>query len=208
MSTLCTCPRPTALTTVPQFDCPVNFGQIQKLLISRQQPAGSERFDNTTNDPTALATWTPLLSAADDTLVVCTPTVIVDGTIEAGEAITNGGGDNSTLNGEVEVTGTNPSPFTGLLRSMPREIVAALKDLKCEPNLSVAFVNNSGQIIMNEVATDTYEFFPISSFFFGDRNNEGFGTKDSNAISFNLEPCWDDNFIVFEPQDFDAKTFC
>ena len=141
----CNCPLPTALTTIAATGCPFNLGQLQRVLITR---ASNTEFPMTiaTSDPALLATWTPLLSATDDTKVVKTPLVGGNPVISGGAAITQGGNDNSTLNGEVEVTGTESSVFTADFKDLEPAIARAIKLLKCE-SLKVFFVNDSGDII-------------------------------------------------------------
>jgi len=107
----CNCPLPSALTDIAATGCPFNLGQLQRVIITR---SASSIFPATvaSSDPAVLATWTPLLTAADDTKVVKTPLIGGNPAIVGGSAITQGGNDNSTLNGEVEVTGTESSVFT------------------------------------------------------------------------------------------------
>ena len=79
-------------------------------------------------------------------------------------------------------------------------------DLRCEKGLVVYFFNEDGKIIAQEKATGEYEGFPISSFFVGDTNNEGFATNDTHATSFNLKKDWSKYQAIVEPSDFDPLT--
>ena len=69
--------------------------QIQRLAFQR---LGSQ-FDSASNGILTLAAWQAFMTASDNTKIVVTPLIGADPVIEAGEAIKNGGGDNSTLNG-------------------------------------------------------------------------------------------------------------
>ena len=62
----CNCPLPTALEDIGAQGCPFNLGQLQRVIITR---ASNSTFPVTiaSADPAVLATWTPLLSASDDT---------------------------------------------------------------------------------------------------------------------------------------------
>lgn len=182
----CNCPLPTEITDLTAVDCPENFGQIQKVIIQR----AGDSFDGTAgNDITVLADWQTRQAASDDTKAVVTP-FVYQAAIAAGEAITNGGGDNTTLNGEVELVGVNPSTFSGMFQGLNSTQIAELQTLNCETKLTVYFITQDNKIIANETSTGVYSGFPVTSFFVGDKSNEGFATKDKNAFSFNMEACW------------------
>ena len=202
MSLSCQCPNPTTIGDIPSQTCPENFNQIQKFAIQRN----GFTFDGTAGkDITLLADWQTLTSAVDDTHVVVTP-FVHEAIITAGESITNGGGDNSTLNGESELVGVNPSQFTGMFKSLSKEVIQALFDLRCEKNLVVYFFNENGDIICQEKVASSYVGFPISSFFVGDTNNEGFATNDTHALSFNMKKDWSKYQTIETPADFDPLT--
>ena len=202
MSLSCQCPSPTAIGNIPAQTCPENFNQIQKFAIQRS----GYTFDGTAGkDITLLADWQTLTSAVDSTHAVVTP-FVHEAVITAGEAITNGGGDNSTLNGESELVGINPSAFAGMFKSLSKEVIQALFDLRCEKNLVVFFFNEDGKIIAEEKTTGNFTGFPISSFFVGDTNNEGFATNDTHAVSFNLKKDWSKFQSIVTPSDFDPLT--
>jgi len=202
MSLSCQCPNPTSIGDIPSQTCPENFNQIQKFSIQR----AGYTFDGTAgNDITLLADWQTLLAAADDTHMIVTP-FVYEAAITAGEAITNGGGDNSTLNGESELTGVNPSTFGGMFKSLSKEVIQALFDLRCEKDLVVFFFNENGDIIAQEKTTGEFTGFPISSFFVGDTNNEGFATNDTHATSFNLKKDWSKYQAISTPADFNPLT--
>lgn len=195
----CNCPNPTSLTTIPSNDCPINLKQIQKVGFQRQ---GYE-FDAslvTPTSPSVQADWDVLIAAADDTKAVFSPLIGGDPIIEPGEAITEGGGDNSTLNGVEEVTGTNPASFSANFKEISPEQEAALKELICEKKLVVYFVNEDNNIIVKKIDDDKKTGFDIQSFFFGDRGNQGFGTKDINVMSFQLKAGWSEAIEIIEPE--------
>jgi len=131
----CTCPRPATISDIPQFTCPEELGQIQRLGFMR----GS--FTNFAAAPVDLTTdWTPKLTAADDEHVVITP--LIEGfTIPSGEPITEGGDDNTTLNGNPVVVGDGQIVASGMGRQWNAAIVTALKELACEPDLQMFMIN-------------------------------------------------------------------
>jgi len=191
----CDCPLPAAIGDITPNSCPDNFGQIQKVIFQRR----GFIFDGTAGkDITLLADWQALQVAADDTKVQVSP-FTYNAIITAGESITNGGGDNTTLNGEVELVGVNPSVFTAEFRSLDSATIAQLQALNCETGLAVYFITKDGKIIADEVSTGNYTGFPVSSLFVGDKTNSGFATKDMNSFSFNMEACWSAEYSKQDP---------
>ena len=205
MYTSCPCP-PGTIPTIPVDDCPVDLGQIQKMILQSKgykfNPAGGA------NDITLGATWTALLAANDSTKVAQTP-FIENFVIAMGEAITVGGGSNETLNGVAKITGVNPSSATGQFSSLPQSIVEVLKQYMCYKDLTAYFVNENGGIIAKNITgggaiTDDIVGFDIQSFFVSDLDNQGFATSDRNMLSFQLKKGWSDGLQIFQPADFDA----
>lgn len=128
---ICKCPAGAALPDVPAITCSESFGQVQKVAFQRlMKDDGSKNSFTSEKAITALASWTPLLSAADSTKIVVSPYIQAP-TAEAGAARTFGGG-NETLGGVEEIIGREPTPFTGVIRKAPQEVIKALKEMQCE----------------------------------------------------------------------------
>jgi hypothetical protein len=191
----CNCPNPTAYSVIPTNNCPVDIKQIQRILFQRQ---GYVWTDGTTNI-VDLADWNTLKAAADATKVVVSPLVSGDPVITAGEAVTEGGGDNSTLNGVTLITGTNPSQFEVRFDSLTAAQEVALKQFMCYTDNGVYFVNEAGKIISKNLSATTHTSIPIQSYFFSDRTNEGFGTNDSFMMSFMLKKGWSETMEIITP---------
>jgi hypothetical protein len=198
MSSLaCDCPNPSALTAITGFTCPTNFLQIQRIAFQR---AGFT-FDGTTGkDITLQADWVALMAATDSTKIVVTP-FINEFTITPGEAITFGGGDNTTLNGIAEISGVNPSTASGKLKQAPSTTISKMMKLRCEKNLVVYLFNEAGQIICLEtvLASGDYIGIAIQAFFIGDKAAEGYATIDSNMFSFQIPKDWSATSIIVTP---------
>ena len=108
---ICKCPAAAALPNIPNFTCAESFGQIQKVAFQRlYKSTGEKNSFTTTAGIGKKASWTPLLSADDDTKVVVSPYIQAP-TAEAGAPRTFGGG-NETLGGIEEIIGREPTPFT------------------------------------------------------------------------------------------------
>lgn len=195
----CDCPNPTAIETIPDADCPFNIKQVQKVIFQRN--GNIFLADNIK----VIATWDALKVANDGTKYSITPIIGGNPLITPGGAITEGGGDNSTLNGEETVTGSNPSLFTCDFKSVTPEIEKAMKTLMCERRLQVFFLTEENKIIANqEDLTDLtqHKGFPISALYFSDRDNQGFGKQDIHKLRFSLKAGWSENIVKVSATDF------
>lgn len=196
------CPAPSSMTAIAEVDCGVDFKQIQRLAFQRV----GDTFDATATTPTdikALSSWQAKIAATDSTKIVLTPFIGGDPVIAAGAPITNGGGDNSTLNGVEELNGANPSVFTAVFKSLPAKTIRELKALSCEKRLVVYLILQGGRIAGSEVTAgtpDVYTGIPVEGqVFVSDRNNNGFGTKDTVSIQFSMPEGWSDTAEVLTP---------
>lgn len=189
----------TALPSVPNAGCPVNFGQIQKIVFQRIFKSGTTKNQfvgtgSSSNPITTLASWTANISASDGSKMVISPYVEAP-TADGGDAITFGGG-NDTPGGVVKTIGRNPVNMSFVMRQIAQGIAKAMKELQCE-ELGVFFLNGDNQVMA--VAGDTDgEYFPIPihNLFVGDLMLNGLDTPDSNALSFSLKPNWSDNVEI------------
>lgn len=206
---ICTCPAATALTDITAVTCPENFGQIQKIAFQRLVANGVKNAFTTLAPIDTLASWTALKSAADSTKVVISPYINAP-TVEAGEARTFGGG-NDTLGGVEEILGANPTTFNAVLRKMPSATVRNLKMLMCEAeagNLGVYLFDENGMIgaIQDDTTPTTHYPIPIRSLFVGDKSLGGFESPDTNVISWSFMSGWSDYLAKVAPKDFNPLT--
>lgn len=207
---ICKCPAAAALPNIPNFTCAESFGQIQKVAFQRLYKSTDKKNSFTAEaNISKLASWSPLLTANDDTKVVVSPYIQAP-TAEAGAPRTFGGG-NETLGGIEEVIGREPTPFTGVLRKMPQSIIKALKELQCESdsqNLGIFLFDENGAIgaLQDPDTATTYYPIPIRSLFIGDKTLGGFEAPDSNAIQWSFLPNWSDDLAIVVPDDFNPLT--
>lgn len=194
----CDCPGPTALSDIPSANCAFDIKQIQKVVFQR----GGNVFVADTIK--VLATWTALKTATDETKVVTTPLIGGDPLITPGGAITEGGGDNSTLDGVEVVTGSNPSIFGCNFKSITPAQEKAIKALMCEKKLQVYFITEENKILCTQegLLATGHKGFPITSFYFGDRDNQGFGKQDMNSMRFSLKAGWSEDIVKVSATDF------
>lgn len=207
---ICKCPAGTALPDIPVSNCPESFGQIQKVAFQRlYKSTGEKNSFKTDAGIKKKASWTPLLSADDDTKIVISPYIQAP-TAEAGAARTFGGG-NETLGGVEEIVGREPTPFTGVMRKLPQKIIKALKELQCESwgdNLGVYLFDENGAIgaIQDAKTATTHYPIPIRSLFIGDKTLGGYEAPDSNNIQWAFLPNWSDDLAIIVPEDFNPLT--
>lgn len=206
MGTICKCPGNTALPSIPKVTCAENFGQIQKVAFQRLYKSTGEKNSMTAEAIKTKATWTPLLTAEDDTKIVISPYIYAP-TNEAGAARTYGGG-NETLGGVEMIIGRDPSTFTGSFLQTPQAVIKAVKELQCESygdNLGVYLFAEGGAI---EAIVDEENAYPIPirSLFIGDKSHGGFENPDSNSIQWSFLPNYSDDLAIIIPTDFNPLS--
>lgn len=192
------------MPTVPTVKCSETFGQIQKVAFQRlTTDAGVKNSFVTAKGIEKLASWTPLLTAADSTKIVVSPYIQAP-TNEAGAARTFGGG-NETLGGVEEIIGREPNTFTAVIRKAPQSVIKLLKQLQCESwadNLGVYLFDENGNIeaLQDETTKTTYYPIPIRSLFIGDKSHGGLEVPDSNAIQWSFLPNYSDDLAIITPE--------
>tara|TARA_R100001443_G_scaffold57634_2_gene68334 strand:- start:4349 stop:5038 length:690 start_codon:yes stop_codon:yes gene_type:complete len=217
------CPKDSILTDIPASTCPENLGQIQRYWFVRKyqlkwdiQSAspGTNNYPNAvigTNAPSVAAGWTALFAltsgnANESSHVVATPLIGGDSTIAAGDTITQGGGDNSTLSGEQLVNGINPSTGNARFDSLTGAQILALRKLACEgSDLEVYMISQEGKIWGQKVG-DLFTGFDCQNVVLGSMNNNGFGTRDNNTLTFQLPFDYDETKHAITPSNFNALT--
>ena len=205
---ICECPAAAAIPTIPVANCVESFGQIQKVAFQRlvKENGTKNAFDSAAEpkkDIKALASWTGLISANDSTKIAISPYIQAP-TAEGGAPRTYGGG-NDTLGGVEEIIGREVTPFTGVIRKSPQNIIKALKELQCESwadNLGVFLFDENGAIgAIKDTAVAT-KFYPnpIRALFIGDKTLGGLEAPDSNAIQWSFLPNWSDDLVIIAPE--------
>jgi hypothetical protein len=210
------CPLATSLTDIPASVCPENMGQIQRYWFVRkgevawniptpadptQIPAGISGLA-----PTVLAGWTILFADPGDAHVVPSPLIGGDSTLTGGSTISQGGGDNSTLSGQTLINGINPTDGTARFDSLTGAQITAFRKLACEgTGLEVYLINQQG-LIWGQQVGDLFTGFDISNVVLGSMTNAGFGTRDMNTMTFQLDFDYDETKAAITPTDFNALT--
>jgi hypothetical protein len=147
-----------------------------------------------------------LFAATNDFHVVASPLIGGESTITAGTTITQGGGDNSTLSGTTLVNGINPADGTARFDSLTGAQIEAFRTLACEgTGLEVYMINQQG-LIWGQQVGDLFTGFDVSNVVLGSMTNAGFGTRDMNTMTFQLDFDYDETKTAITPTDFNALT--
>lgn len=204
---ICECPAATAIPTIPVANCVESFGQIQKVAFQRlvKENGTKNAFDSSSElkkDIKNLVSWTSFISANDSTKIAISPYIQAP-TAEGGAPRTYGGG-NDTLGGVEEIIGREVTPFTGVIRKSPQNIIKALKELQCESwadNLGVFLFDENGAIgaIKDTAVATKFYPIPIRALFIGDKTLGGLEAPDSNAIQWSFLPNWSDDLVIIAP---------
>lgn len=204
---ICECPAAAAIPTIPVANCVESFGQIQKVAFQRlvKENGTKNAFDSAAEpkkDIKVFASWTGFISANDSTKIAISPYIQAP-TAEGGAPRTYGGG-NDTLGGVEEIIGREVTPFTGVIRKSPQNIIKALKELQCESwadNLGVFLFDENGAIgaIKDTAVATKFYPIPIRALFIGDKTLGGLEAPDSNAIQWSFLPNWSDDLVIIAP---------
>jgi hypothetical protein len=208
----CNCPDDGVHVEIDSTECPFDMKQIQRIAFATRGKViwdsedggglGTEGVPVADAQADTLADWEARRTAIDDTKIVVTPLIGGDPIITPGEAITEGGGDNSTLNGVEEVNGTNPSKFTCTFKSLSTDQEVQMKSVSCRSS-EVYFFLEGGRIAVCKIAGGTTrKGFTMQAYHFSDRGNEGFGMKDKHTMMFSLPAGWSENLSIVKPVDF------
>ena len=210
MSLVCQCPAAAALTTIPNVQCSENFGQIQKVAFQRLRKADGTRnsFTNAA-DIKLLASWTPLLAAADGSKIVVSPYINAPADSGGDARLSSGGNDD--LGGVQEVLGGNPVQFDGQIRAVPQSVIKAMKELQCEANagnLGVFLFDDNGNIqaVKDQTTATTFYPIPIRTLFVGSLIHGNYDAKDANMISWQYPDNYSDDLAIVKPTDFNPLT--
>lgn len=182
--TIC-CPTPTGLASSVTVlnDCPEDVGQIQKMIFWR-------RGNSIPSVATALisTTWTTLLAAVDDTKAIASP-FVANIELPVSESREFGGGNETRWSSPIRKGGSAPT-ITASMYQEDQDVITNLKALACE-SLDVLFVNESNQLIYDDIGGVVYGFqIAESSFNVSDKGIGGQDDADVNIMTFNLKPNW------------------
>ena len=213
MATFCSCPPGAQVVSIENFACPIDWGQIRRIIFQRKLNDSGVRnsFVIASADPTLVASWNTFFTAADSTKMVITPT-IGNPEFAPGEPRTFGDG-NEVPGGVPIVVGADGTEFTSVLYSIPQYIEYQMKQLQCE-DLQAYFINEAGKIfgVSTPQKTDSttsvtgFTGFPIevNTLFVGDRAPGGHESPDTNALNFSLAPDCSISWHDITPADFNA----
>ena len=183
---------PSTVPNVPNMNCSVKYGQIQKIAFQRLGHPFS------TEDIMTKAAWFSFLSAIDETKLVITPFVEAP-VAEGGDERTFGSG-NEVRDGIEYIMGINPVKMTFALRRYQQIVSKALTVLCKIPDLGVYFFTGDGNVIGLKEEDDVISPIPIRSMFVGDLLLHGIAQPDRNTMSFRFKQNYSDNLVVVHPE--------
>lgn len=117
------CPTPAALPDVDPTDCTVSAGNIIAIAFQKVQAVAS--FDVTTIK--LLATWTPLLASSTATGIRQVPATNFETT--PGEAITEGGNDQTTYRGRKKLKYVGFTDATFMMEGVSAAFATQVREL-------------------------------------------------------------------------------
>lgn len=194
---LFTCPVPTALPDVSNPDnCLAAYGNVGAVALQLYQ--GTPSFDGTTNLISAQASWTTLLASATATRVVVVPVVNFETT--PGEAITEGGNDQTTHKGMPKLKHGGFSPVTlnyeGISAALAKEIRGLTQFSRVGGGrtlLRTFLLTDENYIISNS----DFNGIETYAFFIGDvKKGGGYKMEDSYPGSWAYPYGWSHDMVV------------
>jgi len=210
---LCACPNPVELPSPIDFQCADNWDQIQKMFIFRKAALNGL---NWFSDQAALlveANWDTLLAESGDDKMIVTP-FLHNFIIPQSEAQTEGGNDNTTINGIPTYSGEGFTDVTTPeMKGAPSAVIRSMKDVGCETGSDIGetsveaiFVSRGNKIIYNlEVGGSVPRGFPIYNLSVSDSSTEGINAPNKNRVSFSMAPAWS-NFFQTQKAGFQLLT--
>lgn len=197
------CPLPAALPEVTNQDCTVATGNIIAIALQLRQASASF---NTTSIKVA-ATWTPLLSASDATGIKLVNVQNFEST--PGEAITEGGNDQTTFRGRKKVKYMGFTDFTAMAEGVSHAYAKTLTEFTKfssmpgqRSKLQAYFLTDENYIMS---AAD-FSGIDIHAWLVGDVKKGGaFKLEDNYAISFSADYGWSFD-AVSTLASFDVST--
>jgi len=121
--TLYACPTPTALPDVDPPGCTVQYGNI--IAVAFQMKQATPSFDATTIK--TQATWTPLLASTTATGIRLVPAN--NYTTTPGEAITEGGNDQTTFRGRKKLKYVGYTDVNFVMEGVSPAFATSVRDL-------------------------------------------------------------------------------
>lgn len=191
----CECTIATEIESIPDI-CNFKTGDIIRAGIRR---AGQANAASGTVFKTA-AYWTPLLNPGDATKVVFTPKMW-EVVFPEGDFSTEPGHD-----GAEEVYNGNAIVVAGHFRGLTGAAWTALDKMACEPNVDIMFLTTGGNMIADDNG-GVPRFFSIQAQFSIGAMGKSTQQSYRTPFRFTLPANWAKGIQIYQPTDFNAKSF-
>lgn len=207
---LFSCPAPAYLGSIPIGTCPIRWDQVQKIIFRRIDG----RADLTKANIILSATMTPLLTATNDTKILISP-FMGNVIIPQSEVLTEGGNDNTTLNGIPQLRGLGFVNCTAQIYNANSDTVDTMRLITPETaiqpgvtDVEAILVNKDGKLIVREQvgSGSRVEGFPIYNFTVSDVGSQGFAQNNINNVSWSFAPGWSEGHRLLTPTNYTALT--
>jgi hypothetical protein len=210
MSMLFKCPPGTYLGGIVPTECPIKWDQTQKIAFGRKY---ANRFSSAGVFNSQVG-WQALLDAITDARLVITP-YVSNLVIPASEVLSQGGNDNTTIDGVREVTGIGFVTVTAQLKNISAETAEEIRLIGTESmiqpgvsNIVGYFLQTGDAVVWNKTSTGTkYDGFEIFNLTLTDIGNEGLNTNTVYNLSFDMKGGWSQwwgyQVLPFNPRDLE-----
>lgn len=182
------CPIATALPTISNPDCPAIYGNVSAIALQLVQASPSF----TSTSIALSATWTPLLASTTATGIRIVPCNNFETT--PGEAITEGGNDQTTLRGRPKLKGGGFSTAAYMMQGVTHAFAKAVADLTKFSALAGQKTKLRAFLLTDEnniISSDDYNGIEIFNHFVQDLKKGGsFRAEDNYSVSFGMDYGW------------------
>lgn len=187
------CPLPSYLRPVALTACPQKWGQIQKMAFGR---VTDNRFANA-GGFISQAVWQALLLVTTDAKIVTSP-FFAGMQFPEGQAVENGGNDNTTINGVGDLQGGQMIKVPFVLTNQSAQTMRELRDLAAESMIQPGFsqigvylFNNNREVIYDQsISVAAFNVFKIYNLFIPDVSSLGLNTNNTYNCYFEVPFGW------------------
>lgn len=208
MTMLANCPLPTHLNGIAATACPQKFGQIQKIAFGRTY---ADRF---ASGATFISegSWDNLIAAINDSKLVISP-YLAGLSFPVAAPITQGGNDNTTINGVTDLQGGQMIVVPFVLTNQSAQTMREFRDLAAETMLQPGFsqleaylFNDNDEVIYDETSAGTeYNGFRIYNLYIPDVSSNGLNSNNTYNCQFELpfgwSQYWNKQKMTWNPRD-------
>lgn len=187
------CPPPAHLNGIAATTCPQKWGQIQKIAFGRSY---EDRFANM-GAFIGENIWEALLAVTNDSKLVVSP-YFAGMQFPVAAPITQGGNDNTTINGVTDLQGGQMIVVPFVLTNQSSQTMREFRELAAETmiqpgfsNIEAYLFNDNNSVIYDEGASgDLFNGFKIYNLYIPDVASNGLNSNNTYNCQFELPFGW------------------